>query len=258
MARMRSFLTLAALLGVLAPAGCSKQVTAPETSGQDTNRVTFARAGELNSDDFVPRSNNPWFPLVPGTSYHYRSRTPDGVETQDVRVTRKTRRIMGVTTIVVEDVVRLDGEVIERTEDYFAMDEHRNVWYFGEDSRSFDPETGEESTAGSWLAGVDGAQAGILMKGDPDVGDTYHEENAPGVAEDQARVLALHARVTVRGRRFRNCLQTENFTDLEPGVREHKFYAPGVGLVLEVDLEDDTRNELVRITGRFDRDDHDR
>jgi hypothetical protein len=246
-----------AILAGLVLAGCSRsqRITAPDSSGTvpGASRAGIAadasRASPQQGSEFVPRSDNPYFPLVPGTTFYYRSRTPDGIETQEVRVTRETKKVMGVTTLVVKDVVRLDGEVIERTSDYFAMDELGNVWYFGEDSRSFDPETGEVSTDGSWLAGRDGAQAGIIMEAHPKVGDAYNEENAPGVAQDKARVLALDAEAKVRRGRFDDCLQTENTTPLEPDALENKFYAPGVGLVLEIDVAGDgVRNELVRVT----------
>jgi hypothetical protein len=262
MTSIRHGIARVAILAGFILAGCSKShtITAPSPSGTDpqSRSVVAARGGTAEGRRFVRRSDNPYFPLVPGTSFHYRSWTPDGIETEDVTVTRETKRIQGVRTIVVEDIVRLDGEVIERTLDWFAMDENGNVWYFGEDSRSIDPETGEVSTEGSWQAGVDGAEAGIIMKAHPRVGDTYYEENAPEVAEDQARVIALDVRAKVPYGRFDECLQTENFTDLEPGAVENKFYAPGVGLVLEIGADGKTRNELVRATragsGRSDDD----
>ena len=258
-----------ALFAGMVLAGCSRspRITAPDSSSDSASRASrggiaaeASRATPQQAHEFVPRSDNPYFPLVPGTAFYYRSRTPDGIETEDVLVTRETKKIMGVTTLVVRDVVRLDGEVIERTSDYFASDELGNVWYFGEDSRSIDPETGETSTEGSWRAGRDGAEAGIIMEAHPAVGDAYNEENAPGVAEDKARVLALDAGAKVPYGRFDGCLQTENFTPLEPDALENKFYAPGVGLVLEIDVAGDgTRNELVRVRrpGRSDGDDDD-
>ena len=262
---MKSNRLVLLLLAGLALAGCGKtrNITSPEADDTALRSATpailhgsvIARGASGQDREFVPRSDNPLFPLVPGTVFRYRSETEDGVETQVVTVTRETRRIAGVNTIVVKDVVRLDGKVIERTSDYFAMDEEGNVWYFGEDTRSTDPETGEVSTDGSWRAGEDGAGAGIIMKAHPQMGDTYKEEDAPGVAEDMARVIALDASADVPYEQFTGCLETENFTPLEPGVTENKFYAPGVGLVLEVDA-DNARNELVSVrrTGSDDGD----
>ena len=243
------------ILTALVLAGCSKSggITGPDPSAgksQSPFRGGLAAGASdistLQGHEFVPRSDNPYFPLVPGATFRYRSETADGVEDEVFTVTRDTKKINGVTTRVIEDVVRLDGKWIERTFDYFASDELGNVWYFGEDARSRDLETGEVSTEGSWRAGRDGAEAGIIMEAHPQVNDVYHEENAPGVAEDQARVLALGAPANVPAGSYGNCLQTENFSALSPGT-EHKFYAPGVGLVLEIDLTDNTRNELVKV-----------
>lgn len=42
-----------------------------------------------------------------------------------------------------------------------------------------------------------------------------------------------------------DCVVTENFAPIEPDVLEHKYYAPGIGVFLEVDLETGDTNELV-------------
>ena len=262
MAPTRLLISRIAVLAAFVLAGCSKSqpITAPnpvgaglQNSSVSSARGEISRPAGLQGHQFVPRSDNPYFPLVPGTTFFYRSRTPDGIETEKFTVTRRTKKIQGVNVIVVEDVVRLNGVVTERTTDWFAMDEHGNVWYFGENSLKIDPDTGETSTAGSWMAGVDGAEAGIIMEAHPRVGDTYDEENAPGAAQDRAQVLALDAEAKVPRGRFDDCLQTENTTLLDPAALENKFYAPGVGLVLEIDVAGGgTRNQLVRVT-RSDR-----
>ena len=265
MTSIRTAMVRAAILAAFVLAGCSKsaQIVAPKPSGAGLQ--SSAAGGVIadhpradRKDEFVPRSDNPYFPLVPGTSFHYRSETPDGIETEDFTVTQDTKRIQGVNTIVVRDIVRLDGVVTERTLDYFAMDQDGNVWYFGEDSRSIDPETGEVSTEGSWLAGRNHAEAGIIMEAAPKVGDSYNEENAPGVAEDQARVVSIDAKAKVPFGQYDGCLHTENFTPLDPGPIEIKFYARGVGLVLEIAEDGKTRNELVSVNGpRSERGDED-
>jgi hypothetical protein len=108
-----------------------------------------------------------------------------------------------------------------------------NVWYFGEDSKQI--ENGVVvGTEGSWEAGVDGAKPGIIMLAEPKVGTKYQQEFAPGVAEDMAKVLSLSETVEVPYGRFEGCLKTAEWTPLEPGAREFKYYAPGTGQVLEV------------------------
>lgn len=238
-----------AFFGCLMLAGCSQSTDPVPLDATGLSAGAASETSALAAHRFVPSSNNPYFPLVPGTTLHYRARTDEGIETGEFKVTHRTKRILGIITRVVEDIVRLDGEVIEHTFDWFAMDERGNVWYFGEDVRNIDPETGEIDKAGSWEAGVAGAEAGIIMLANPRVGDAYDEENAIGVAEDKARVLSLTAHARVPAGNFKNCLQTENWTPLEPDLREHKFYAPGIGLVLEVDVAGGgQRNELLRVT----------
>ncbi len=104
------------------------------------------------------------------------------------------------------------------------------------------------STEGSWEAGVDGAMPGVLMLAEPVVGVTYQQEFAEDVAEDMARVLSLKKSVEVPYGAFDECLMTAEWTHLEPGAREFKYYAPGVGLVLELSPSGGrTRVELVSI-----------
>ena len=184
---------------------------------------------------FEPRSDNPFFPLVPGTVFHSESQTDEGLETGDFMVTYGTKLIHGYTVRVIRDVVRLDGEVIELTHDWFAQDNDGNVWYFGEDARTI--EDGKViSTEGSWMHGQDGAQAGIIMLANPQVGDKYNEENAPGVAEDRAEVIGLNESITVPFGSFTGCMRTLNTTPLDPELVEEKVYCPGVGTVFEEDI----------------------
>jgi hypothetical protein len=185
----------------------------------------------LAATTFVDLIDNPYLPMIPGSTYVYRGVDEDGKSLRDrVQVTDQTRVIMGVTTTVVRDRVFVDGELAEDTRDFFAQDHAGNVWYFGEDSREI--ENGVVvSTEGSWIAGVNGATPGIIMKAHPAVGDAYHQEVAPGVAEDDARILGLHERVSVPFATFGDCLRIEESTALEPNVLEEKLYAPGIGFV---------------------------
>jgi hypothetical protein len=194
--------------------------------------------------DFVAQITNPYMPFTPGKVFNYRAETEDGIETTVVEVTHDTKVIMGVTTTVVRDRVYLDGSLIEDTFDWFAQDEDGNVWYFGEDSKEIEDGV-VVSTEGSWEAGVTGAKPGIVMLAQPKIGMQYAQEEAEGVAEDHATVLSLKKVVLVPAGTFENCLQTMDWTPLEPGVREFKYYAPGVGLVLEVHpAGGQERNEL--------------
>ena len=197
----------------------------------------------INPAEFVDGITNPFFPLTPGTTLIYSG----GGEVDTFTVTDKTQTILGVRCIVVHDVVAVNGEVIEDTLDRFAQDIKGNVWYFGEVSQEF--ENGElVSLEGSWRAGVNGAQPGIIMKADPRAGDVYRQEFLLNEAEDLAEVMALNGSAMVPAASCNNdCLVTREFTPLEPGTTANKYYARGIGVILEVDPSTGVRTELVQI-----------
>jgi hypothetical protein len=127
--------------------------------------------------------------------------------------------------------------LVEDTFDWHAQDKEGNVWYFGENSREI--ENGEVvSTEGSWEAGVDGAEPGILIKADPKVGETYRQEYYPGEAMDMGKVLSLDESATVPYGSFDHLLMTKDWNPLEPAAGvAHKYYAPGIGKIQEVYVE---------------------
>ena len=143
------------------------------------------------------------------------------------------------------DRVWLDEDLTEATFDWYAQDNEGNVWYMGEDSKEY--ENGEVvSTEGSWEAGVDGAKPGIIMKADPQVGDSYRQEFYPGHAEDAAKVVSLNETVTVPFGTFTNCLQTRDVNLLDPTENEDKYYCTSVGgVTLEVAIDSGERTELI-------------
>lgn len=191
---------------------------------------------------------NPYFPLLPGLVRRYAG----GDETITVTVTDRTKLIDGVECRVVNDVVREDGAVIEDTLDWYAQDLDGNVWYCGEDVRDFETFEGDEppipelvSTDGSFKAGRDGDQPGILVPAQPRVGDVYRQEVSLGNAEDVAQVISVTGSAVVPAAMCQgNCLVTRDFTPLEPGIAERKFYAPGIGPILELTAQGE-RVELV-------------
>ena len=199
----------------------------------------------LDPADFGGPIDNPLFPLVPGTTFHYEGESEDGPQSNDVTVTHETRQIMGITATVVRDVEFVAGQLVEETFDWYAQDDDGNVWYLGEDSHEF--EDGEPVESGSWEAGVDGAKAGIIMKAEPRVGDRYYQEFYIGEAEDEGEVIAVNQSVTVPFGEFAGCVRTADFTRLEPDQLEHKIYCPGVGLVSEGSADGEESNELVDV-----------
>lgn len=197
----------------------------------------------LDPASFVPRIDNPYLPLTPGSRWVYES--DDGSERIEVVVLEETREILGITATIVRDTVTEDGEVIEDTLDWFAQDADGNVWYLGEDSRDF--EDGEQvSTEGSWEAGVDGAKAGIVMPATLTAGFTYRQEYYEGEAEDLGQVIRVDGSETVGGTAYTELLVTREWNPLEPEVVEEKYYARGTGLVLEQKVSgEEGRVELV-------------
>jgi len=199
---------------------------------------------ELDPADFVAEIDNPYWPMKSGSRWVYTETDEDGEEMQvEVTVTGDKKEILGISATVVHDVVTQDGEVIEDTFDWYAQDVDDNVWYMGEDTKEYDGE--EVSTEGSWEAGVDGAQAGVVMPGKPEVGMTYRQEYYEDEAEDRGKILSLDEHVEVPYGTFEGCIQTEDTTPLEPDVLENKYYCEGVGPVLAIDLEGGGREELI-------------
>jgi hypothetical protein len=189
---------------------------------------------DINPADFTVKIDNPFFPLPPGVTFIYKGRKELSKERDVFAVTDRTIVIDGVTCRVVHDRVFMRGVLQENTFDYFAQDRDGNVWYFGEDTEELDKNGRVVSTAGTWRAGVDGAQPGVIMEAHPNVNDHYFQEVAAPLAQDEAIVLNLHETVAVPLGKFTNCLVTKEFTQLEPGNIEHKFYARGVGFILGV------------------------
>ena len=197
---------------------------------------------------FSTTIDNPYLPLKPGTRMVYRTTDGDEHGREVVRVTHRTRVLDGVTVRVVRDRAYVGGSLVEDTRDFYAQDRRGNVWYFGENTRTLKDGT-VTSTEGSWLAGVDGANAGVVMEAHPAVGDRYAQEDAPGVAEDRAKVLSLDAHATVPYGSFDGLLKTKDFSPLEPSVIEHKKYLRGVGSILEKEvMGGQERLVLVRVT----------
>lgn len=200
---------------------------------------------------------NPWFPLVQGNVWIYEGTfDEDGeevTETITVTVTDQVKVIEGITCLVVIDVAEEDGEVVESTADWFAQDVDGNLWYCGEISRNFESFEGDDpedpelvDIEGSWKSGREDAQAGILFPADPVVGDVIRQELAWTDAEDVIEILSLEGdESTAVASCNGQCLVTRDFSPLEPGVNENKYFVRGIGLILETIPGEDERVELI-------------
>jgi len=184
-----------------------------------------------------PAVTNPYLPMRPGQTLVYDGIVGAKTKQHDTIKTLSTvKMIDGIPAVVQVDTGYLNGALEEIAYDYFAQDASGNVWYMGENATQY--QNGKPvSTAGSWLAGVNGARPGIVMEAAPRVGDTYLQENWPGQALDAASVTSLNSSVaTPYGTWIDTALLTTEFSQLEPGQSEHKYYVAGIGNVRTVQV----------------------
>jgi hypothetical protein len=219
-----------AVLAVLA-SGCGSAASTSSTPSE-LAPIHGQYAPAISAANFVSTVDNPYWPLRPGTHFHFqgsRGRTP---QTDDEVVTHRTRLILGIPATVVSDVVSEHGRPVERTLDFYAQDKQGNVWYLGEDS--FELSHGHFVKASdSWRSGVDGAKPGIIMPAHPRAGDSYRQEYyPPGEALDEARVLGYRGPISVPYGTFKRALLTSEYSPLEPQT-EQKEYVAGVGEIRE-------------------------
>jgi hypothetical protein len=239
-------------VGLLAAvaAGCGSSGSDSSAATTAATATTAASASKSASDlapihgpyhpsidpaNFVKKIDNRYFPLIPGTAFHYKGVHENGKTPQadDEFVTHQTKQILGVTCTVVRDVVSSHGKPIEKTFDWYAQDKAGNVWYMGEDTREL-VHGKFVKMSDSWQGGVNGAEPGIIMPGHPRPGDAYRQEYYPGHALDQARVLGQGGPQTVPYGSYKHTLLTvETSPKIDPGVAERKYYVAGVGDIRE-------------------------
>jgi hypothetical protein len=201
----------------------------------------------LDPADFTTQIDNPYWPMAPGNRWVYRETDTEGiVQRVVVTVTDKTKRIAnGVEARVVHDVVTEGGQPVEVTDDWYAQDGDGNIWYLGEKTTEYS--NGKpQSTAGSFEAGVDGAQPGIVMPANPQPGTTYRQEYYAGEAEDTGEIVSIDEQAEVPAGHYQDVEMIKDLNPLEPKILEFKFYARDVGPVLAVSVSGGSdREELV-------------
>jgi hypothetical protein len=228
---------LAVLLAAFGAGGCGDGSDLPQGS----------EPVDLDPADFSIEIDNPYWPMKPGSRWVYREQDGEGgVQRVVVTVADATKRIAnGIEARVVHDVVSEAGEAVEVTYDWYAQDADGNLWYLGE--RTAEYEDGRVvSRAGSWEAGVDSAQPGVIMPADPQAGMAYRQEYYAGEAEDRAEVLSTEEQVEVPFGHFPRAVLTKDLVPTEPRMVEYKLYARGVGPVLTLDVSGASgREELI-------------
>ena len=242
---------VAVLLPALAGCGSSggDNSSAASRSGTSTLPQT-SEPSRLNPADFTTQIDNPYWPMPVGRQWHIHVSNPQGESLQDtVTVENRTKRVAdGVTARVVHDVVSDHGKPTEITDDWYAQDRDGNIWYFGENTAEI--HNGKRDTSGSFEAGRDGAEAGVVMPAHPTVGMTYREEYYAGQAEDRAKVLALDQQVEAPAGHFNGAVLIDDTSPIEPGVSEYKLYAKGAGPVVAVSVSGESeREDLVSYSG---------
>src|SRR3954454_1613308 len=188
---------------------------------------------------------HPYFPLKPGTVFVCRGSEDRQKLIEHLRVTHHTKKIEGVTTIVINDVLYSNGRLNEATHDFYADDNNGTTWYFGERTATYDKHGHVKSREGSWLARRHGGRAGGIMPADPKPTDAYRQEFLPKHAEDQAWIVANHGTVRVPYGRVTDVVRSYEWTRLEPNVVSLKLCAPHLGIVMEKDVAGG--NEFMRL-----------
>jgi hypothetical protein len=252
-------LGVAAVLA-LGVAACGGDTTATVTQATPTGSSSPTGSGlpqgseavKLDPAEFTTKIDNPYWPMSPGSRWVYSETDTQGTNQKVVvEVTDKTKTIAnGIEARVIRDTASENGKPVEITDDWYAQDSAGNVWYLGEATAEY-KNGGVTSTAGSFEAGVDGAQAGIAMPANPEPGMAYRQEYYKGVAEDKGAVITVgEEQVEVPFGHFNtDILMTRDLVPLEPKVQELKFYAPDVGPLLSVHTDGaGGRAELVSYT----------
>jgi len=215
-----------------------------------TNRSTAAEYNpQINPADFTTKITNPYFALPVGKKLTYET-TQQGKVTErvEIEILAETMTIAGVETAVYLDRECKNGQLVEETRDYLAQHKNGDVWYFGEEVDNY--WSGMLlNHSGSFLHGKDGANAGIWMKAEQRIGDSYRQEYYVGHAEDIRDTVATGETVTTKSGTYTDCVKVYDWTPLEKNAREYKYHCPEVGaLVLTEDLQTGSRSELVNVS----------
>lgn len=189
------------------------------------------KAFNVKAEDFVSTGRNKYWILEPGYRLVLKGMEGKTKVVVEITVLDETRKVDGVVTRIVEERESKNGEIVEVSRNFFAVDRKTNdIYYFGEEVDMY--EDGQVTThEGAWQAGSDGARYGLIMPAKPAVGFKHYQEIAPDVAMDRAEIASLIETFRTPAGTFKGCLKVDETTPLEPGDHSIKLYAPEVGLV---------------------------
>jgi hypothetical protein len=214
-------------------------LSAESAGSQDVEKegtVVWTESFETDECNFASTGKNTYFILEPGYEL-----VLEGVEGEDtarviITVLDETKVVGDVETRVVEEKEIVNGQVVEISRNFYAICTRTNsVFYFGEEVDIY--EGGKVvSHGGKWRADSEGSSPGLVMPGTILLGARYYQEMAPGTAMDRAEMLGNTEIVETPAGSFDDCLKVEETTPLEPDDRDYKYYAPGIGLIMDEDL----------------------
>lgn len=213
------------------------------TLGLQGAKDSFQASFQVDKKALGPTGANKYFILTPGFKLYYEH----GKDTLTSTVLNETRTVDGVEARVIEDRETRNGKLVELTRDYYAIDGNtKDVYYFGEDVDDY--KNGKvKGHKGSWISGNKGARFGLMMPGTLKIGQKFYQEQAPGAGMDRAELVAVGETVTTPAGAFKDCIHMKETSALEKTLTEHKWYAPGVGMIKEGGFV------LVRIEGNVAR-----
>jgi hypothetical protein len=219
------------LVGIFVTGQQASQASAATATAAADDNSGFTDDFFIEDCHFSATGSNRFFILQPGYKSIFRG-VEDGEKVElTITVTDKTKIVDGIQTRVVVEKETHDGEVVEISNNYFAICKETNsAFYFGEDTDIY--ENGKiVSHDGSWLAGQNKAEAGLVMPGIVLVGSKFQQEIAPNVAMDRSQIVSMEERVNTPDGSFDDVVKSKETTPLEPTALEYKYYAAGVGLI---------------------------
>ena len=173
---------------------------------------------------------------MPGTQFVFEGRSNRGPGPRPHRViftvTGLTKKVDGVDAVVLFDRDINRGKLLEAEITFFAQDTDGNVWNFGEYPEEYAADGSFDGAPSTWLSGSLDAQAGVLMRGDPQPGTPpYKQGSAPRIGfGDTARVVHYEPKHCVPVGCFEHVLVVDETNPLDPGDgHQFKYYAEGVG-----------------------------
>jgi hypothetical protein len=205
---------------------------------EESRAATHVTEKDFDRNNFSDSTaiDNKYSPLVPGTQFVYEGESDRGHGRRRHQViftaTDLTKEINGVRSLVMWDRDINAGKLLEGELALFAQDDDGNVWNMGEFPAEFDEEGKFEGAPDTWLSGVQGARAGVYMRGNPKVGTpSYHHGLVPKIGfADIAKVYKTGQRNCVPTGCYEDVLVTDETNPVEPqDGHQLKFYAPNMG-----------------------------